>query len=121
METDKDELSLENVKGGAAIEAFNIRMAEVLENLADPNTGTGKREIALKVSFTPDKNNRQIVNIAIDCKSNLVPDKTITTVAVLSSDALFELRSMEQKEMFPAEKPENVRDFKSAAAGEREV
>ena len=117
----KEELTLTNIKGGAVMESFDIRMAEVLENLADPNAGNAKREITLKVAFAPDKNNPQIINISASCKSNLAPDKDISTVAVLSSNSLFELQpNMEQTEMFQEEpaKPGNVRDFKSAAAGD---
>jgi len=102
----KEELTLINIKGGAVMESFDVRMAEVLENLADPNAGNAKREITLKVAFAPDKNNPQIINISASCKSNLAPDKDISTVAVLSSNALFELTTpMEQQSILP----DNVR------------
>ena len=119
----KEELTLANIKGGAVMESVEIRLSEVLENLADPNAGNGKRVIILNLAFTPDKNNPQIINISTSCKSNLAPDKDISTVAVLSSNSLFELQpNMEQTEMFQEEqaKPGNVRDFKTAAAAGEE-
>ena len=49
METNDQELSLSNVRDGAIDEAFRIRVLEILENIADPNTTDEKREINLKI------------------------------------------------------------------------
>ena len=38
METNDERLSLVNIKGGALLEAVDIRLNEIIENLKDPNT-----------------------------------------------------------------------------------
>ncbi len=65
-----DQLSLINLGGGAAVEKFQIELNRVLENLMDPNTGDGKREITLKVEFKPSRD-RDACHLKISCTSKL--------------------------------------------------
>ena len=65
-----DQLSLINLGGGAAVEKFQIELNRVLENLMDPNTGDGKREITLKVEFRPSRD-RDACNLRVSCSSKL--------------------------------------------------
>ena len=38
MESNKEQISLANLKGGAALELFDFELQNVLENIMDPNT-----------------------------------------------------------------------------------
>jgi hypothetical protein len=55
METNDERLSLVNIKGGALLEAVDIRLNEIVENLKDPNTTDDKREL-LKLSSSQTRN-----------------------------------------------------------------
>lgn len=82
METEKDEgvLSLANLAGGAAVEAFDIQLEKVLENILDPNTNpTAVREVTLKVKIKPDEN-RAFGPMEFTCKPKFGDDKPITTM-----------------------------------------
>jgi len=51
MLTKEEPLTLETLADGACVERFNDALLSVLENLADPNTGTKTREVVLKVKI----------------------------------------------------------------------
>jgi len=83
----KDVLSLANLKGGAAIEAFDLILNEVLTNIQDPNTDTKPtREITLKVKFKPDED-RFLSGISIECwPSKLAKRRTMTSAMAMDVD-----------------------------------
>lgn len=86
--TKEDKLSLANLKGGAAIEAFDLILKnEVLTNIQDPNTDTKPaREITLKVKFKPDED-RFLSGISIECwPSKLAKRRTMTSQMVMDVD-----------------------------------
>lgn len=54
MEPD-EKMSLINIKGGAAIEMFDLALGRALANVNDINTTLDTREIVLKVQLTPSE------------------------------------------------------------------
>ena len=66
MQEDREELSLVNIQGGAAVEMFDRAMEKVFQNINDINTTLTAREITLKVAFAPSED-RSLVAINIVC------------------------------------------------------
>lgn len=105
--TSDENLGLENIKEGAAIERFNMVLAEVFENIQNPNMeATFQREINLKMVFKPTKN-RDFVAIGFQVIPKLASKATITTNAAIGIDGrgkgfAREFVPMEQKK-FPFE------------------
>ena len=99
METNDERLSLVNIKGGALLEAVDIRLDEIVENLKDPNTTDDKRELTIKIAIKPDPE-RQFAQVVSSCSCKLAPDKSISTHAAISMSggkpALFEIKRQEQ-------------------------
>ncbi|HVJ09718.1 MAG TPA: hypothetical protein VM554_15175 [Acidisarcina sp.] len=66
-------INIGNVSDGALVEAFDLKLREVLANIADPTTSaTAKREIVLRLELRPKEDRVQI-------------DTQFTCVAKLSS------------------------------------
>lgn len=64
---------LDTLGCGALLELFDIELARVLENIADPNTDAdAARAITLKVVFVPDKT-RQAMQTRMSVVSKLAP------------------------------------------------
>jgi hypothetical protein len=79
-------LDLTNLRGGAAIELWQVELRKVLENIADPNIPhKGKRTITLKVAFEPN-DTRERLDVNIDCESKLVPARGTDTVAYVTNN-----------------------------------
>lgn len=56
MNDELQEVSLETLGGGAAIERFNYELEKVLENIGDPNTkADAMREVTLKIRIKPNE------------------------------------------------------------------
>ena len=70
METNDERLSLVNIKGGALLEAVDIRLNEIVENLKDPNTTDDKRELTIKIAIKPDPE-RQFAQVVSSCSCKL--------------------------------------------------
>jgi hypothetical protein len=70
MNEDREEITLENLKEGAAIEMFNIALEKVMQNIGDINTTLKPMEINLKVTMTPNED-RTLIGIAITCGTKL--------------------------------------------------
>lgn len=80
------EISLETLKGGAALEIVNQMLADVWENILDPNTDAKKkRQVVLKLKFSPSED-RETVGIEIETKNDLAPHSAITTTASIGRD-----------------------------------
>ncbi len=72
MDRESREVSLATLGGGAAEELFQVELAKVLSNIADPNTESQTpREILLKVRIKPNKD-RSFGLLRIVCYSKLV-------------------------------------------------
>lgn len=70
---DPENVNLQNLAGGAAVERFDYELDKVLENILDVNMDAKKkRTVVLKVHFTPDSE-RNAAGIEIECSSSLAP------------------------------------------------
>lgn len=90
MENDQEQISLANLKGGAAIEMFDRAMRQVIKNLADPNTEPkAKREITLKVTFQATED-RALVAMNVTCTPKLSSQRSLTTTALIQAGQMIE-------------------------------
>ena len=95
---------LETLGQGAAVELFNDALADVLRNIADPNTNPeGIREITLKVKVKPGPD-RQFGKVAMAATTKLQPPKAVETVLFIAPDGskAFE-HNPNQMKLFPPE------------------
>lgn len=76
---DNESLSVKDLARGAAIERFDDELQVVLDNVVDPNTGLGAREVTLKVKIKPNEN-RDRCDVQIICTSKLGASKPVGTV-----------------------------------------
>jgi len=85
--SNEESLSLANLKNGAAIEAFDLVLQDVLMNIQDPNTeAKDVREITLRVKFRPDED-RFMSGTEIECWPNkLAKRSAITTQIAMDVD-----------------------------------
>lgn len=66
-------VDLETIAGGAALELFEHKLEEVLENIADLNTpAVAARKVVLTVTLKPDAE-RESAAITIGCDAKLAP------------------------------------------------
>lgn len=64
---------------GAIMEACNVEVGKVMENIYDMNTpATKKREVTIKVVFEPSAD-RQQINISAQSSSKLQPNNPVQT------------------------------------------
>lgn len=67
-------IDLNNLAGGATAEQINREIYNILANIKDPNTDqAAKRKLTITMTFVPDKNDSDIVDITTVCKAALVP------------------------------------------------
>lgn len=61
------------INDGALIEAFDIEMAKVLSNIADPNTpATATRSLTIEVVLKP-QSDRVVILSEVHCRSKIAP------------------------------------------------
>ncbi len=79
-------INLEKFAGGALSEKFNMAFQEVLENIADPNTGhKAKRKITVDLTFEPNEE-RELSQVDIQVKTKLAPSKSVGTTILIDRD-----------------------------------
>ncbi len=65
-------VTLEGLGNGAAKELFEAELRRVVENVSDPNTPwKAKRAITLKITISPEGDERTAVGVAISCTSKV--------------------------------------------------
>lgn len=79
-----DEMSVVNVKGGAAIELIDLEIDKVLRNIEDPNASGKKRKVIFELEFDPNED-RTVINIAINIKSVLAGPEPVKLAATIST------------------------------------
>lgn len=77
--------ALEGLAQGAAIERFNDELQRVLNNIVDPNTADGVREITLKVRIKPD-DTRETAEVDVICSSKLQHARGVKTRFFIGRD-----------------------------------
>jgi hypothetical protein len=79
MTTDQAHASLATLARGGAIERFDDELRRVLENILDPNTGSGKRSVTLTVTIKPADDKRS-ADVSVECKSKLQGAAAVATM-----------------------------------------
>lgn len=82
---DFDGLTLAEIGDGALEEKFQVELEKVLKNIDDLNAADGKREIQLKITFTPNTK-RSSADIMLFATSKLQPDVPTETMAILGRE-----------------------------------
>jgi len=116
-------IDIATVSDGALVEASGLKLAEVLANIADPNTpASSKREITLTLTLTPDVD-RTKISTAFTCKAKLASFLPATGQIFMGKDEdgnLYALdRDPRQRNLFTPPKPKEIREplsFKTAGA-----
>ncbi|XPV77961.1 MAG: hypothetical protein ACNI27_08580 [Desulfovibrio sp.] len=122
---EREPLSLENLYGGAAIEAFDHELKAVLENIADINTQPDAlRKITLEVKIKPTKE-RNLGRLTFQVKSAQAPAQALETDIIIDNGKAAEMFKGQNPEQhtLPGSTPVSgnvvhMNDHKSAAAGE---
>lgn len=79
-------VNLETFAGGALAEKLNAELANVIENIYDPNTDAGKtRKLTATITFKPSKN-RQTAAVSVQVKSALAHIVTAETNIIIDRD-----------------------------------
>ena len=87
MKTKEVKVSLANLCNGAVIERFDHVLAEILENVKDPNTDSDVvREINIKVKIKPDLDRDSVV-FAFQITPKEAPLSSMIGIAELGRDA----------------------------------
>lgn len=78
-----EKLSLLQLYDGAAIEAADIELQKVLDNIQDPNTDPkAVRKVTLEVKFKPNKD-RNLSEVLISANAKLAPDLPMETSVLM--------------------------------------
>lgn len=81
------ELTLENLCGGAVSEQISRALRKVSDNILDPNTEPKKkREIVLKLTFNPNEDDREEVNVEAHVTMKLAPEIGASTQLFINRD-----------------------------------
>ncbi|WP_375104085.1 replication terminator protein [Paenibacillus sp. RS8] len=81
-----NEISIENLAGGAVGERINIELNKVADNIMDPNTDWKKaRKLTVTITIKPDEQ-REIGLVSVDNKPTLAPAHGIATKLVFGKD-----------------------------------
>jgi hypothetical protein len=102
---DEQKMSLVNIKDGAAVEAFDRCLVNVLNNINDINTDTKPRKIVLTVTLAPTAD-RGLMGIGVECVSHFRPQEQFATTAVIQHGYCVEVKP-KQRGVF-----ENVTEIK---------
>jgi hypothetical protein len=79
-------LALETLNQGAAVDRFNIALQQVFDNIQDPNTDPKKaRTVTLKFTFHPNED-RDVANLKFDVVAGLAPIAPVETEVILGRD-----------------------------------
>lgn len=86
MEEERERLTLATIKDGALLEQFDRALDRVVDNVSDINTTTKARKIKLTVKVVPSED-RSVVGIDAEVKTEVAGQDPVTSTAVLSYDA----------------------------------
>jgi hypothetical protein len=114
-------IDISTIADGALVEAFGLKLQEVLANISDPNTpATSKRQITLTLSLIP-KEDRTQIDTAFTCQARLASLIPATARIFMGRDEegnLYALdRDPRQQNLFNPPAPVAVREpltFKAA-------
>lgn len=115
----EEQVTLENLGRGAAMELFQTELGNVIRNIMDPNTKPeAVRAITLKVKIKPS-DKRTMCRVETTCESRIAPTRPHETTIYVGLDrgaAVATEYDPEQMRLnFPAEEQTNVKQFAGAA------
>ncbi len=102
MQTNPEQMCLENLAGGALVERFDIVLHEALDNIHDVNRDAEfVREITMKVKIKPAPD-RERLAIGFEVTPKLAPLSAVITTAVTGKDIegnseAYEMKSYRQQ------------------------
>ena len=83
----KERLTLANMCSGGVQERIDRALAKVSDNILDPNTeAKKKREVTVKIIFTPNENDREDVAVSVHTAVKLAPETGLETQLYISKD-----------------------------------
>lgn len=83
----KERMTLANMCGGGVQEYIDRALAKVSENILDINTeAKKKREITIRITFSPNKDDREDVKVTVNTSAKLAPEAGIDTQLFISRD-----------------------------------
>ena len=95
----KSSINLEKLAGGAFTEKLNEALAQVAENIQNPNTDAQtKRGITVNIKFQPSKN-REMVSTTIQVTTKLAATEAIETQMVMGTNRAGEIELAEYGQM----------------------
>ena len=119
----EDLVSLETLKGGAVLERFHDALAQVVANVADPNTkADAARTITITVKFKPD-DHRSMAAVGIEVATKLAPPAPLGTsvfLGVRNGEVVATEYNPNQPSMFDVEEDQRHIDRKRQSAGDKE-
>jgi hypothetical protein len=117
-----DPVNLGSIARGAAMEIFEIEIAKIAANIADPNTkAVKKRKLTLEFTFAPDTD-RRAIDVTTSSKTSLAGVSEHASRVYLGKDSdgnPYILDQDPRQEMLfdPPPRNENLVDFKDLASG----
>lgn len=95
----KSSINLEKLAGGAFTEKLNEALAQVAENIQNPNTDAStKRGITVNIKFQPSKN-REMVSTTIQVTTKLAATEAIETQMIMGTTRTGEIEIAEYGQM----------------------
>lgn len=95
----KSSINLEKLAGGAFTEKLNEALAQVAENIQNPNTDAStKRGITVNIQFKPSKN-REMVSATIQVTTKLAATEAIETQMIMGTTRAGEIQIAEYGQM----------------------
>jgi len=98
-----DEMTLDNIGHGAALEFFERDLKKVLENIRDPNMNPATvRKITIEVSIKPNAD-LETAGVQVKSKATLAQLKPAESAVFLGADGKAYQSNLRQQQMFDAE------------------
>lgn len=113
VQTETRKMSVFNMKGGAVVELADLKMAELIKNIMDPNTeATAKRGLDIKVKIIPSED-REYVTMEAEVIPKPAPNAPISTGAMVgkTTNGSYEAREMQphtQSNLFKSPESKDV-------------
>lgn len=117
----KSSINLEKLANGAFTEKLNEALAQVAENIQNPNTDAStKRGITVNIKFQPSKN-REMVSTTIQVTTKLAATEAIETQMVMGTNRTGEIEIAEYGQMTMDEMEEEAAEAQAPEAEQTQI
>lgn len=79
-------LIFDDLAGGEVKERFDSAIAEVMENIANPDTPSGKRTVTIVMDFHPTTS-RDLCDVDIKVTAKVKPQRGVPTTVSINTDS----------------------------------